>query len=96
MGITRILILSILLTSCSADKIVERNVAALGDHPTAYKTGYGDGCYSVLVDHSPGSTEADRRRDDERMKTEPDYRLGWDDGWRKCDPGTGNIVFIKK
>jgi hypothetical protein len=44
----------------------------LAGYSSGFKAGYGDACGSP------------RRRSEERYKSDPDYRMGWDDGQNLC------------
>jgi hypothetical protein len=42
----------------------------LGGYSAAFKDGFGDAC--------------EKRRDEERFKTDVDYQMGWSDGQSLC------------
>jgi hypothetical protein len=83
-----VFLLCALLASCSIvpDRLAKAS-ESVRDKPPAYQTGHAEGCESALtqLDPVPGP-QAKWRRDDSRMKTDPDYALGWNDGRWKCKP----------
>lgn len=81
-----LLLLCLALGACG---IAERRLAkerdAVQDKSAAYQTGYMEGCESSLSKSEIiPSDEARYKRDDERMKTDADYALGWNDARWKC------------
>ncbi len=80
------LIFALLLAGCSiAPARLERERAAIRDKPPAYQAGYMEGCESSLSESEIiPKDEAKYRRDDARMKTDPEYALGWNDARWKC------------
>ncbi len=83
------------LTGCSTQDIVAGRVGDLPpDAPPTYKTGYADGCYTVVTETCSASGRAPMRRDILLMKTDKDYALGWADGSRTCScAGTAYTYF---
>ena len=72
----RSLLLAItLLCACTAQK-KEPNVN-LGGYPPEFRAGYVDGCESA-------KRTAGQKKDEERLKREPQYATGWRDGFDIC------------
>lgn len=82
------LLLVLLIAGCSiVPGRLERARESVKDKPLAYQSAYMDGCESALTElEAVWGNEAKWRRDDARMKTDPDYALGWNDGRWKCKP----------
>jgi hypothetical protein len=84
------------LSACSAQGIVDRALADVDSAaPEAYRAGYESGCRSSVMARTAGQPRDARVRDDARMKSDADYALGWNDGYRRCDVGPDTILFVR-
>lgn len=64
------------LAGCAAPATSEKPGVNLSGFPPEFREGYSDGCNSArsLV----------TRKDDKRMKSDPQYAAGWRDGYDMC------------
>jgi hypothetical protein len=70
------LVLAVLVAGCGAPPAARVN---LSGYSAEFKQGYSDGCES--------SSSHRQRRDANRYKADPDYMMGWDDGYSVCRGG---------
>ena len=85
----------LVLTGCTTQQFVEKRVAQLAPGvPPTYKTGYSDGCYTVVNETCSSSQAGAARRDTALIKSDRDYALGWNDGVRTCSCAGTAYMFI--
>lgn len=71
------------VVGCSGDFLVKEFEATVADKPVAYRAGFSDGCSTGIQDASV-TWRTERRRDEDRMRKDLEYSLGWSDGARQC------------
>jgi len=75
-AVRALMLATILLAACAAPKPPPSQVNLAG-FPPAFREGFADGCQSV----KPGAA---RRRDETRYTQDPQYAMGWRDGYDMC------------
>lgn len=87
------------LTGCiSAAEISSNRAAELprNSHPS-YVQGFKDGCYSITSQkrNDLGQVkDAAFVRDEAKMRSDTEYRIGWGDGAMKCDYSAPGTMFL--
>ncbi len=74
-----LLLAAALVGACAAQE-KEPNVN-LGGYPPEFRAGYLDGCESA-------KRAAGQKKDEQRLKREPQYASGWRDGFDICSKKT--------
>ena len=83
------------LAGCTTQQLVDSNVAKLApDVAPTYKTGYSDGCYTVVNESCSASGRGPIRRDVLLIKTDRDYSTGWNDGARACTCANSWLMYV--
>jgi len=81
------------LAGCASNEAIQRRVDnETQGQPEAYKAGYRDGCTTAFAETYPAPTEAEARRDEQRMRSDREYEIGWNTGRMKCATGGGATV----
>jgi len=92
------MIAAALLAGCSwSDVLVEEIDRLPAGASFGYQQGYEDGCKTGIADRGGLAFDRPRRRRDEaRIRTEPDYAKGWEEGSRICSDRYAGLVLLRR